>query len=661
MVLGGVASLAWGQPTLVWKTPEASVTFQQQETEPLRVALRRFLNQYAAHPTHLVLHPNLPRHSALTDVHGTPSAIFRLLLARNDLVQLHQNDLEHVLPRRQAWKVVPVRQVLEQPTPLREVLSRLAQQGWVPLTLKGLPEKTMVSENLVFPSVANAFQVLAERYDAHVIYHAQTHHLTWVTQSAWQTAVVPLTAPEAEVQALLNAPGLQPSLEALQVSFLRPELLLLEGPAPELETVQAVIAAEESVSKSNDFPAETGIAPPQAQTLVLQTLPEATFRQHLDDWTRQPDSALQWTPQSLGDGLGWSVTLTGPPDEVEAAAASLMRLENQLQLEVPPETGLVVRRFELKFLQVQDAQVQSSGESLQVPGAQSLLKQFLEHRFQQDPAIPDAEVLADPVGNALIVQAPAETLQAVEALLKAWDRPRPQIQIEAHIFETTEQDSQRLGVEFASRPSGSAAEPFTLGARLEGATTLVSPVEARLRMLEEAGRGRVLSRPVIVTTNNVEAEVNSGSRINVKLYENRSLQELQTGVTLRVTPRVVQASPDEAPLIALTIRAETSTPSNTQVIDGIPVINTQRAESMVTVPSGRPFLLSGLIKSRSEGSTAGVPMLSDLPLLGVLFQSQGQEQRFDHVVVIVTPRVLSRPEPVAIPEFPGAQQAIQQP
>ncbi len=662
--LGSLTPPSWGRPALEWQASEAPVTFQQKETEPLRKALRRFLNQYAVHPTHVVLHPNLPRRSALTEIKGTsPAAAFRLLLARNDLLLLHQQDLDHLLPRRQVWKVLPVRQVLEQPTPLREVLQNLARKGWIPLTIQGLPEGAMVEASLDFPSVENAFQVLAEQYGAELTYHPQTHHLIWTPRSKWHTAVMPLGSPEvgAQVQALLQAPELQAAVNALQVSFLRPELLLLQGPAPELETVQAVIEAEEAVSNSTPLVSGTGIARPQAQTLVLEALPEAVFRQHLESWTQQPEAQLEWQPQPLPQG-GWSVTLTGPPDEVEAASASLMRLENERVLDAPPEDRLQVRRFELKFLQVHDHQVQSSGEALSVPGAQSLLEQFLQHRFQQNPVAPEPEVLADPVGNALIVQGAPETLQEVDALLQAWDQPHAQIQIEAHIFETTKQDSQRLGVEFASLQAGaSSGELFALGATLEGQGLVGSRVDALLRVLEEEGRGRVLSRPVIVTTNNVEAEVNSGSRINVKLYENRSLQELQTGVTLRVTPRVVSAGPEDVPLVALTVRAETSTPSNTQVIDGIPVINTQRAESEVTVPSGRPFLLSGLIKSSSQRSVAGVPLLRDLPLLGVLFQSQGQEQRFDHVVVIVTPRVLSDPEPLAIPNFPGAQQPIQQP
>ena len=112
----------------------------------------------------------------------------------------------------------------------------------------------------------------------------------------------------------------------------------------------------------------------------------------------------------------------------------------------------------------------------------------------------------------------------MEELLVLWDQPSPLIRIEAHIFETTEKISRELGLRW--RGTGVSAD----GVRaLEGPdfglswtagpfdTSRGVRIDAMLRMLQEQGEGRVLSRPVVVTLNGLEAEMSSGSLLSVRL------------------------------------------------------------------------------------------------------------------------------------------------
>ena len=146
--------------------------------------------------------------------------------------------------------------------------------------------------------------------------------------------------------------------------------------------------------------------------------------------------------------------------------------------------------------------------------------------------------------------------------------------------------------------------------------------------------------------------MNSGSVINVKLAD-KGLQELRTGVTLRVTPRLIADGDDNRSRdrIWLNVYAETSTPILTNTVDGIPQINVQRTLGSVEVSNGQPFLLGGLIKDRAGTSESGIPFFKDLPLLGWLFRSGSNERRFDHVMVFITPtRILPASSPV-LPDF----------
>ena len=84
-----------------------------------------------------------------------------------------------------------------------------------------------------------------------------------------------------------------------------------------------------------------------------------------------------------------------------------------------------------------------------------------------------------------------------------------------------------------------SGESFAFGLTLGSKETSQSMrIDAILRFLQSKGRGRIQSRPLVVTANNIEAEMNSGSVLNVRLSGEKtaSLQEIKTGVTLRVTP-----------------------------------------------------------------------------------------------------------------------------
>ena len=136
-------------------------------------------------------------------------------------------------------------------------------------------------------------------------------------------------------------------------------------------------------------------------------------------------------------------------------------------------------------------------------------------------------------------------------------------------------------------------------------------IDATILFLQSKVRERVLSRPLVVTANKIEAEMNSGSVINIRLTGEKtaSLQEIKTGVTLRVTPRLIPNPGDNRSQdqILLKVYAETSSPMAGINVDGIPQINSQHASTEVTVLQGEPYLVSGLIKDRESMIQSGIP------------------------------------------------------
>ena len=85
------------------------------------------------------------------------------------------------------------------------------------------------------------------------------------------------------------------------------------------------------------------------------------------------------------------------------------------------------------------------------------------------------------------------------------------------------------------------------------------------------------------------------------------MQEIKTGVTLSVTPRLIPNPGDNRSQdqILLKFYAETSSPMAGINVDGIPQINSQHASTEVTVLQGEPYLVSGLIKDRESMNQSG--------------------------------------------------------
>lgn len=451
-----------------------------------------------------------------------------------------------------------------------------------------------------------------------------------------------------------------PETQAVQVRYVG-EQLVLQGQAEAVALLETLLVQADVAPVHQEEEGPQALMPPQSESslkparvisVVLDALPDTQIAAQLEQLerggVRLDNVSVSWN-RGTRPAVLW---LQGRADEVELVRETFTQLESrwlqqQLSQRTTPRTTMM-ERFRLRHLQVGEQRFVSAGQDVTLPGAEQQLREYF---LQNAAGVPDEDlphILPDPRNNALLVQASAKQLRQIQALLDVWDQPSPLIRIEAHIFETTEESSRELGMRWRARSLSTAgvvsAEVPDFSVGLVGGpqeTTYALRIDAVLRLLQERGQGRVLSRPVVVTMNNMEAEMNSGSILNVRLINDTTtqLRELQTGVTLRVTPRWIpsQTKQEAEGLIRLRIFAETSTPLSEDAIDGIPTLNTQRAQSHVDVPNGQPFLLGGMIRQRDGESRAGIPWLQELPLLGYLFSSSNVEQRFDHVLVFVTP------------------------
>jgi general secretion pathway protein D len=113
-----------------------------------------------------------------------------------------------------------------------------------------------------------------------------------------------------------------------------------------------------------------------------------------------------------------------------------------------------------------------------------------------------------------------------------------------------------------------------------------------------------------------------------------------TGVILRVTPRV-----NANGMATLEIEQEVSdvTKTTTSNIDS-PTIQQRRIRSVVAVGDGQSIALGGLIRDNKTKSKSGIPLISDIPILGNLASWTNDTSTRTELLILLTPRIIHNPD-----------------
>jgi type IV pilus assembly protein PilQ len=195
-------------------------------------------------------------------------------------------------------------------------------------------------------------------------------------------------------------------------------------------------------------------------------------------------------------------------------------------------------------------------------------------------------------------------------------------------------------------PGTGGALDLALGS-LDGSQTLT----ARLTALEDTGKGRVVSRPRVITMNNVAATIQSLTILRVKLPSTGTVintgaggaagsastatEKINTGITLVVTPQVSSDG-----YVLMSIFAKSSLPDFARSVDGIPNEISREANSNVLVRSGETVVLGGIYRQVTDDRESGLPYLNKIPVFGWLFKRQLKQDRKEELLVFLTPKII---------------------
>lgn len=258
--------------------------------------------------------------------------------------------------------------------------------------------------------------------------------------------------------------------------------------------------------------------------------------------------------------------------------------------------------------------------------------------------IPEGKIQLDADRKSLIVRGTDQELAEVDLFLVDFDQPAPQVVLEVWVQEVATEALKDLGVDWEGVPSFlESTAPVFLELEWDAWDLILA-----LRIMEERGDAKLLANPKITTLSGQAASIFVGDRVPVVLTSEdgrRSMEFLESGINLQVTPRI-----SEDGYITILVEPQVSTFIWRADTD-YPQIRTREAETTVRVRNGQPFVLGGLIQEQESEAIKRIPFLSQLPILGKLFQWKETKQNQTEMTIFLIPRIVEEGEDVEYTDF----------
>jgi type IV pilus assembly protein PilQ len=303
------------------------------------------------------------------------------------------------------------------------------------------------------------------------------------------------------------------------------------------------------------------------------------------------------------------------------------------------------------------------------------VKQFLSQR---------GSVISDDRTNALIIEDIPSTIPPIDRLLQQLDRKTQEVEIEARVVAATRSFARDLGTQFgfgfgnsanavggagsvgtspvgvfglnplytiigSAAPSGTALSQIPLFSNMPASSPTSGltwlnysrhvQIDTVLTAAESRGLLKILSRPRVVTQNNIQALVKQGVRVPIvtqaQLGGPPTVTYVDAFLRLTVTPQITSEN-----TIFLNVDVENTTPDFGRQVQGNPTLITQQATTQVLVTDGGTVVIGGVIQTQNNVTVQQVPFLGNIPALGNLFKRRNVSTNNQELIFFITPRII---------------------
>jgi type IV pilus assembly protein PilQ len=306
---------------------------------------------------------------------------------------------------------------------------------------------------------------------------------------------------------------------------------------------------------------------------------------------------------------------------------------------------------------------------------------------------PRGTIAVDSRTNVLIARDIAGNLNQVEELVRSLDTQTPQVLIESRIVEATSRFIREVGIQWGgdatfaqargndtglafpnsvglaggatdsqaptqglsptsntvANPNYAVNLPAAVGTGSGGALGLTFGsvdgnfnLNVRLSAAESTGMVRIISSPRILTLDNRQARISQGTLIP---FSQVSAQGVQTTFQEARLQLLVQPHVTADGSVSMSVKINRDEPDFNQTsARGDPTILKREAETELLVQDGHTAVIGGIYTRNTGRSIDQVPLLGDIPILGVLFQNRSSSDQRGELIIFITPRIVNRAE-----------------
>lgn len=389
------------------------------------------------------------------------------------------------------------------------------------------------------------------------------------------------------------------------------------------------------------------------------------------------------------------IYLTGPPRYIQLIRNLVIKLESTAS------SDMVMRVYKLNHAWADDITLTFMEKEISIPGVASLLRTItgggspapvprvqttkslgvLEQkeleRIEAKLPPPDttqnwtkaARILADPRLNAVIVWDLRERMPYYEQAISQLDTPVGLVEIRAAIVDVSINRLDELGVSWnISKAVDVDAKKGTGGYGTVGGANVGVPPDTtkffsnagnglnlttiyangidqfmmRVNAIESDGDANTLSRPAVLTLDNVQAMLQKTNTFYVKLQgkDDVDLHDVTYGTVLKVTPHIINTP--EGQQIKLVVNIEDGSENLTaRGSDDIPVVSRSTINTQAIVGESQALVIGGHYFEKRKYSDSGIPGLRKIPLLGPLFNKESYNVERVERLFVISPRIVN--------------------
>jgi type IV pilus assembly protein PilQ len=389
----------------------------------------------------------------------------------------------------------------------------------------------------------------------------------------------------------------------------------------------------------------------------------------------------------VSDDVSGKVTLSFQKVTLQEAMGAILRVQNLIAF----RDGEIIRVAKSPFME---------GEELLVTRMISINFAVVKETSETVRGMlsKKGSLSVDARTNTLLVRDVPDNVERIMEIVKKLDSKTPQVMIEARIVEVNTNFTRDLGVQWGGQNtrtiSGNKFLSYSAGGTRDSSTSDIEPLsggigisgkgfavnlpaavgagtggalgisygtlsgtlglDLQLSAMEDTGRAKILSNPRIVTLDNKQAKISTGTEILIPTTSivtgvssgastdtSGDSGTITSGVTtidakleLTVTPHVTADGQ-----ILMHVKTDKKDPDFGRSVQNVPPLTTRSAETDLLVKDGETIVIGG-IYTRNEGTTVNaVPWFHRIPVLGWLFKKQVKVNNQTELLIFITPTV----------------------